>query len=91
MNFVGILSWFMGSIAGKVLLSLGMGFLTFGAVLAAGTALAASFAGLWGGLPSAILKILSLAGFPVALGWVLGAWIASLTLNTMSKLGKIPT
>ncbi|MEE9326530.1 MAG: DUF2523 domain-containing protein [Cocleimonas sp.] len=91
MNFIGILTWLMGSIGSRILLSLGMGFISYGAITVAATALITQFADLWQGLPSAVLSILSLAGFPTAFGWIIGAYLAKLTLNSLSKIGKIPT
>jgi len=91
MNFIGILAWLMSSIGARVLLSLGMGFISYGAVTVAATALITTFSDKWSGLPSAILSILSLAGFHIMIGWMIGAYLARLTLNTIAKLGKLPT
>ncbi len=91
MNFVGILSWMMSSIGSKILVSLGMGFISYGAIIVAAEAMIATFSTSWSGLPVAIISIFSLAGFPQALGVIIGSYLAKLALNKLSKIGRIPT
>lgn len=91
MNFIGILSWLMSSIGANILVSLGIGFISYGAVTVAAESLIDTFATTWSGLPSAVLSIFSLAGFPQALGLIIGAYLARLAFNNIPKLGKIPT
>ncbi len=91
MNFVGILSWMMSSIGAKILVSLGMGFISYGAITVAAQAMIATFSTSWSGLPTAVLSIFSLAGFPQALGVIIGAYLAKLALNKLSKVGRIPS
>lgn len=91
MSLATVLMWFASTFGARLLLSLGMGFISFGAVTVAANVLIAQFSSAWSGIPSAMLSILSLAGFPTALGWIIGAWLARISLNALSKIGRLPT
>ena len=80
----------MSTIGARVLASLGMGFLTFAAVTTAANAMLSEFSSSWGGLSSTVLNIISLAGFPEALGWIIGAYLSRLALNALPKLSRLP-
>lgn len=74
---------------GRVLASLGMGFVTFGAVTTTINSVASIVSSNWGGLGGAALQLASLAGFPTAFGMIIGAVITRVSINTLPKLGKI--
>ena len=85
-----ILIWLVTNIGGRVLISLGMGFISYASVTIAFELVVSNFSTIWSGVPSAILAILSIAGFPTAMGWVIGALLARLSITTLSKIGRIP-
>ena len=90
MSFTGILVWMMSTIGARILASLGMGFLTFAAVTTAADIMLGEFSAMWGTLPADVFNIISLAGFPEALGWIIGAYLSRLALNALPKLSKLP-
>ncbi|MBE8233022.1 MAG: DUF2523 domain-containing protein [Endozoicomonadaceae bacterium] len=89
MKLIGILVWFLDTIGARVLTSLGIGFLSFAAVTTAATSLANSFSSSWSSITPTVLKLISIAGFPGAIGWIIGALLAKLALNSIPKLGKL--
>ncbi len=91
MQLMTILVWLVDSIGARVLTSLGIGFISYGAVSAAANALITNFSSQWDSLGVVTLNLVSLAGFPTALGWIVGAIIARLSINSISKLGRLPT
>ena len=91
MTYIGIISWFMGSLAGRVLLSLGMGLISYASVLTVGQSLISDFSASWGAIPTATLSLLAMAGFPDSLGIIMGAYLAKLTLNILPKIGVLPS
>lgn len=86
-----LLIWFASTLGARLLVSLGMGFLSFSLITVTATSMITTFTSVWNGIPSAMLSVLSLAGFPTALGWIVGAWLARLSLNSLSKIGRLPT
>ena len=91
MNLATILIWLVDSIGARVLTSLGIGFISFAAVNTAANALIGSFSSNWSSITPIVLNLLSLAGFPAAFGWILGAILAKLSLASLSKIGRLPT
>lgn len=89
MNLIGILVWFVDSFGARVLTSLGIGFLSFAAISTAATNLANSFSSSWSSITPTVLKLISIAGFPGAFGWIIGALLAKLALTSIPKLGKL--
>ena len=77
------------SLPGKVLSSLGIGWLTFTGISVASNAVKNGALSAWGSLPSDIATLLALAGFDQAVGIVLGAFVAKATLSALPKLGKL--
>ena len=69
-----------GPLALRVLLALGIGTLTFTGVDTAFGALVTSVTNSYGGLPAAVLQLVSLASIPAALGLVLGAMNARIAI-----------
>jgi len=74
---------------GRVLASLGMGFVSFAAISAAVTSFLSVVSGYWGSIYGATLQLISLAGFPTAIGIVIGAIVARISLSSIPKLGKM--
>ncbi len=73
----------------KVLVFLGIGWVTYqGLDLVVGQ-ITGEIQGLWSGLPAAVVQIASLGGIPQAVGILLGALAARATLLAVGKLGKV--
>jgi hypothetical protein len=75
--------------AGRVLASLGMGFISFTAVTGIVNLLISQLQSTWSGIGGAAFQLISIAGFPTALGITIGAIITRLTINAIPKLGKL--
>jgi len=89
MKLIGLLIGLIDLAPGRILAALGMGFISFGAITVVLNQLISHFTSAWGGLGGASLQIASLAGFPVAMGVVIGALITRASLSAIPKLGKI--
>lgn len=92
MPFVSIAAWvlaFVETVPGKVLAALGIGWITYSATQTAIDQVKEQVQGAWNGLPSAAATLASMAGFDVAFGVILGAYVARATLTAMPKLGKL--
>lgn len=76
-------------LAKKVLLALGVGWLTYEGVGLVVDQVTSEVAGLWAGLPTAVVQILSIAGFPQMVGIILGALAARAALVAVGRLGKV--
>lgn len=74
---------------GKVLAALGVGWITYSATQTAIDQVKEQVQGAWNGLPAAAAALASMAGFDVAFGVLLGAYVARATLAAMPKLGKL--
>lgn len=76
-------------LAKKVLLMLGIGWVTYqGLGLVVGQ-VNSEVGALWGGMPSAVLQIASLSGVVESVGILLGALAARASLMAIGKLGKV--
>lgn len=75
--------------AGRVLASLGMGFITFTAITAIINQLVSIADTHWSSIGGVSLQLISLGGFPLGIGMVIGAIVTRVTINTLPKLGKI--
>jgi cell division protein FtsX len=78
-----------GSVAKRVLLSLGIGFITFVGLSAAMDSMKSQVLAAWGAMPASVIQYLSLAGVGIALGIVLGALATRVSMVSLSKLGKV--
>lgn len=76
-----------GSVAKKVLAALGIGLITYTVSTAVLTVIENELRTHMGGIPSDVMQIISLYGFPDALGIILGAYATSLTVTTFKKFG----
>lgn len=75
-------------IAKKVLVSLGIGFVTYQGMSLIAEQIRNEVLAAWGQLGGATLQILTLGGIPQALGIILGGITAGAALMAMSRLGK---
>jgi hypothetical protein len=74
---------------GRVLASLGMGFISTAAVTTALNGMITIMESHWNNIVSSGFQIISLAGIPTALGITVGAIIFRVSLNSLPKLGKL--
>lgn len=78
-----------GPMAKQVLISLGIGFISFVGLDAAVTAGLSAAKGYLSGMPSAVISILAIAGVWTAMSIVVGGILARLSMMVLSRLGKI--
>lgn len=78
-------------LAKKVLLMLGIGWVTYEGVGLLVGQVTTEVVALWGGIPTAMLQIASLGGLPQSVGIILGAIAARASLVALSHLGKVTT
>lgn len=76
-------------LAQKVLLGLGVGWLTYEAVTVALNVVRASVLAQLGAISGAMLQVLSLSGCMEAVGIILGAVAARASLLVLARLGKV--
>jgi hypothetical protein len=76
-------------LAQKVLVGLGVGWLTFEAVTVALDAVRAAVLAHLGSIQGAMLQVLSLSGCMEAVGIILGAVAARASLLILARLGKV--
>ncbi|GAB1393798.1 hypothetical protein MASR1M60_19620 [Rhodocyclaceae bacterium] len=84
--------WLMslvGPLARKVLLMLGLGTVTYAALTPLVNSIIANAQGVFGQVGGAVGQILSLAGFPDALGIISGALVAKVTFVALGRIGKV--
>jgi hypothetical protein len=80
MGWGAFLAAIAGPIAVRALIYLGFGLFSFAAVATAFNVLITLLQDRWAGLPAAVLQLASLAKVPQALGLVMGAYMARLTI-----------
>lgn len=73
----------------KVLLMLGVGWLTYEGVTLVVGQIQGQVTGLWGGLPTATLQLMALGGYTQGVGILLGALAGRAALVSIGKLGKV--
>ena len=78
-------------IAKKVLLMLGIGWVTYEGLGLIATQVQNEIITIWGTMPANTLKMASLMGIPQAIGIVLGALAARVAFVAVGKLGKVTT
>lgn len=85
-------AWLVGlawPIVSRVLVALGFGFVTYVGLKVAVDAALDAARGSLGGLSSAVIEILALAGFYEALGILAGALVAVVAMRSVKKLGAV--
>lgn len=89
-----LLAWVLAAawpVVKKVLLALGIGWLTYEGLSAVGAQINTQVATIWGTLPASVLQMASLLGIPQSIGIVLGGIAGRISLVAAGKLGKIST
>lgn len=76
-------------LAKKVLLMLGIGWITYEGLTLATNAVIQSAQANWGQMTGAALQLCSLGGIPDMLGIICGALVARASLMALGKLGKV--
>lgn len=87
-----IVAWLLAAawpIAKKVLLMMGIGWATYEGLGLVATQAQNALVTQWGLLPASMLQIASLAGFPQAIGIILGAITARVSFIMLGKLAKV--
>ena len=89
MNLWGFLLSAIGPLAIRALTVLGFTAVSFAGVNTAFQSLITYSQSAWGGLPAAVLGLASLAGVPIALGLVFGAYGARIALWMAANTTKL--
>lgn len=84
------LTTYGGYIVIKILLSLGIGVISYAAITALIAQLLASAQSLYGGFPAFALQIANLAGFGQAFGIIAGALLFRASFIFINKIGLLP-
>ena len=84
------LSSYVGYLAARALMGLGMGVISYGAISIALELLYAQAQGYYNNIPSFALQIIGLAGFGQGLGIIMGAITFRMVFMLMPKIGVIP-
>jgi hypothetical protein len=77
-----------GTLAGRVLLSLGIGWISYAGFATVAAQIVTQVQTKIGGISADVLSVLALGGFTTAIGIVLGAFTAKAALSAISFLGK---
>lgn len=85
-GFLLLASW---PLVKKVLISLGIGVLTYGGLTLIGNQIQAQVLTNWGALPVSLVQVASLLGMPQALGIILGGLSARIALVSVGRIGKV--
>lgn len=88
-NVIGWLLLAAWPIAKKVLVMMGIGWITYEGLGLIATQAQGHIVTLWGQLPQSVIQLASLGGFPQALGIILGAITARVSFIALGKLGKV--
>lgn len=84
------LSSYVGFLAVRALMGLGIGVISYGAIAIALELLYSQAQGFYNNVPSFALQIIGLAGFGQGLGIIMGAITFRMTFVLLPKLGVIP-
>lgn len=76
-------------LAKKVLIMLGIGWITYEALTALVNSVISAAVTNWGGVTGAALQLSSLGGIPQVLGIICGALVARVSFVLVAKLGKV--
>lgn len=79
----------VGSLAKKVLSALGIGWVSFNGITELALQVKDHVMTAWGGLPTEVLALATMAGFGTAMGVVLSALMYKATMSALSWLGKV--
>jgi len=73
----------------RVMLSLGLGFITYEGLSLIGAQVQNLVVSNWGALPASMLQILNMAGFGQFVGIILSAITARIALVAVGRIGKV--
>lgn len=73
----------------RVIVALGMGWISYESVDALFSNVEGAVVGAWGSIGGVPYKILTLSGFGVAIGIILGAMAAKVAMKALGHLGRI--
>jgi len=79
----------VGPMARRLLISLGLGLVTFVGLSAAVNAALSAAKGALGGLTGPVLSVLAMAGFFTALSVIAGGIVARVSMMTLQKFGRV--
>ncbi len=89
MNLAGFLMAIAGPLARKVMLALGIGFLTFQGVDAAVSGALNAAKSAFGGLTGDIAQLIAISGINWAMGIIAGSITAGVTMMVFSRMAKL--
>ncbi|PTQ76477.1 uncharacterized protein DUF2523 [Nitrosomonas oligotropha] len=84
------LSSYVGFLAVRALMGLGIGLISYGAISVAFEALFSQALGIYNSIPAVALQIINLAGFGQGIGIIMGAITFRMTFMLLPKIGVIP-
>lgn len=89
MSFATLAVSLAGPIVKRALVALGVGVISYAAVTAAFTQVQSTLISLFGTASSNVIWMIDAAGFLQGVGIVLGAYSAKLSLQTLTRFGKL--
>lgn len=89
MNIVGFLMGMAGPLVKKVMAALGIGVISYAAVVTAFQAAQSSLLSSYGSISYDVVWMAERAGLNTAMGIILGAMAAKLSLTAFSRFGKL--
>lgn len=89
MNLAGFLMAIAGPLARKVMLALGIGFLTFQGVDAAVSGALNAAKSAFGGVTGDIAQLIAISGINWAMGIIAGSITAGVTMMVFSRMAKL--
>ena len=87
-----LFAWLMAAVwplAKKVLVMLGIGMVTYGAISTLIASVVSQVQSSWGGVTGVVLQLCSLGGIPEVLGIITGAFVARGTFLAVGQLTKL--
>lgn len=88
-NFGAFLLGLAGPLARRVMLSLGLGVISYAGLLAVASQVSSQITAKYSTLSGSVLDLLNLIGFGQAVGIIIGAVIARAAFGAISKIGAM--
>lgn len=89
-NLAAFLMAMAGPLAARVLVSIGVGILTYEGVILVAGQIQTQVVNLWGQLPLAVTQLAALSGVSEALGIMIGGIVARASIYAAVRLGLLP-
>lgn len=89
-NLAAFLLAMAGPLAARVLVSIGVGIITYEGVILVAGQIQAQVVSLWGQLPLAFTQLAALSGLTTAMGIVIGGIVARASIYAAVRLGLLP-